>query len=397
MQVLSISENILKFISGVGVLQGVLLSVLIYFHPRSDRSVNKFLALYLLCLTIIMLGPLTFKVIGWKNSFFMSAFPVLAGPLLYFYVRSFKEEITWRKAAPHLLLFFVFLGGAYLFVQHLAAKFPAAVDFPPEGFRSPVAYLFFVVRYTQLFLYYFLSRRELRSYQKSIRHLFSETSAINLHWVKWLISGFIIIIIASVFIYFLMAKYISHFYTLYLLNIAIATPYIYLATYKGILQPTVWQKVPAGKKGSLEEQLHASEEMEKTGVKQQSQKFNLGESRIGEILEKLTGLLEREKLYQEPELTLQQLADRLSCPSHQVSFAINEGMKKTFYDLVNGYRVAEAKRLLLDPGSTGYTILSIGFDAGFNSKTTFNTVFKKFTGMTPTEFRNRAGADYATA
>ena len=56
---------------------------------------------------------------------------------------------------------------------------------------------------------------------------------------------------------------------------------------------------------------------------------------------------------------------------------------------MNGYRVEEAKRLLVDPRNQNYTILSVGFEAGFNSKTTFNTVFKKFTGFTPTEFREK--------
>ena len=56
---------------------------------------------------------------------------------------------------------------------------------------------------------------------------------------------------------------------------------------------------------------------------------------------------------------------------------------------MNGYRIEEAKKLLLDPKNKNFTILSVGFEAGFNSKTTFNTVFKKFTGLTPTEFRDR--------
>jgi YesN/AraC family two-component response regulator len=99
--------------------------------------------------------------------------------------------------------------------------------------------------------------------------------------------------------------------------------------------------------------------------------------------------MEKEKLYQETELTLQQLAGKLQVPTYQVSQALNEGMKKNFYELVNGYRVEEAKKLLLDSQNRNYTILSVGFEAGFNSKTTFNTVFKKFTGLTPTEFKNR--------
>jgi len=63
-------------------------------------------------------------------------------------------------------------------------------------------------------------------------------------------------------------------------------------------------------------------------------------------------------------------------------------LKKSFYDVINSYRVEEAKRLLLDEKNRNYTILSVGFEAGFNSKTTFNPVFKKFTGVTPTEYRD---------
>ena len=99
--------------------------------------------------------------------------------------------------------------------------------------------------------------------------------------------------------------------------------------------------------------------------------------------------MERDKLYQEHELTLQTLSDKLSIPTYQASQAIKEGMNKNFYDLVNGYRVEEAKRLLVDPKNENFTILSVGFEAGFNSKTTFNTVFKKFTGVTPTEYRDQ--------
>jgi len=114
------------------------------------------------------------------------------------------------------------------------------------------------------------------------------------------------------------------------------------------------------------------------------------DGKIEGIVQRITVLMEKDKLYQETELTVQQLAEKLGLPTYQVSQAINEGMERNFYDLVNTYRVEEAKQLLLDPENRNYTILSVGFEAGFNSKTTFNTVFKKFTGLTPTEFRMRA-------
>ena len=84
-----------------------------------------------------------------------------------------------------------------------------------------------------------------------------------------------------------------------------------------------------------------------------------------ETANKIVALLEKEKIYQEPELTIKNMADKIEIPYYQVSQAINDVLNKNFYDLVNGYRVEEAKRLLLHPDNRNYTILSVGFEAGF--------------------------------
>jgi AraC-like DNA-binding protein len=123
--------------------------------------------------------------------------------------------------------------------------------------------------------------------------------------------------------------------------------------------------------------------------KTRSPKAGLSEDRIRELADMIIKAIEKEKLFTESELSLQDLANKIRCAPHQASQAINEGLKKSFYDVINGYRVEEAKRLLIDPKNMNYTILSVGFEAGFNSKTTFNTVFKKFTGVTPTEYRDK--------
>ena len=116
-------------------------------------------------------------------------------------------------------------------------------------------------------------------------------------------------------------------------------------------------------------------------------KTALPEDKIRELAKQIIHLMEDEKLYREAELTLQDLSESLHSSPHQVLQAINDGLKKNFYEVINGYRVEEAKRLLLDPRTQNFTILSVGFESGFNSKTTFNTVFKKFTGFTPTDFK----------
>lgn len=113
------------------------------------------------------------------------------------------------------------------------------------------------------------------------------------------------------------------------------------------------------------------------------------DAKIEKLVTRIISLIEQDKIYTEPELNLQQLAEKLQAPSYQVSLAINEGLQKNFYEFINAYRVEEAKKLLLDSKNKNFTILSVGFEAGFNSKTTFNTVFKKFTGLTPTQFREK--------
>jgi AraC-like DNA-binding protein len=383
MYTLSISVQLLSLISGVGVVQGIFLAALLYFHPRSDRRINLWLALYILFLTGIMAGPLVLRFIPWQDTWYMPPLSFMPGPLMYLYIRSFKEKITLKKASPWILFFIAISIFFYQHLDYLGAKYPNDKEIPPEALRSITSVIVFIGRYGTLFLFYFLSRRELNLYQRSIKQVFSETSRIDMNWVRWLINGYLFIIICSALIYFLMAKFVDQFYLMYLINIAIATPYMYGIAYKGLIQPTIWQKAHTSEK-QLEEQMHASEEIVKTKVK-----ATATDNRLGEIVKKTVVLMENEKLYQETELTLQELADKLQSPAHLVSQAINEVMQKSFYDLVNSYRVEEAKRLLVDPKNLNYTILSVGFEAGFNSKTTFNTVFKKFTGLTPTEYKEK--------
>jgi AraC-like DNA-binding protein len=396
----SVSENILFFICGAGIVQGILLAAIIYFHPRGDRSVNTFLALYIFFTAGVMTLPLFLQVISWQKSWFVQPIPLLPGPLLYLYMRSFKERISWRKMWPHFIFFVLFFFLSYWNISWFAAKYPNARQVPAEALRSPTTITLVYLKLGQLLLYYFLSRKTLKSYQRSIAQLFSETSRFDLQWARLLINGFLLLIVTVLALFPLMLKYPQHFNLLLLIDMAIATPYIYIATFKGLIQPTIWQVQPGLNKETVEEEMHEVEEIETHKPNAEDvlpAKTELTNSRVGGIAKAVIQLMEEEKLYQEPELTLQQLAGKLGILPYQVSQAINEGLGKNFYDLVNGYRVREAKKLLLDAKSKNYTILSIGFEAGFNSKTTFNTVFKKITGQTPSSFIVQQNADLAEA
>ena len=395
MALLNISTNLTLLISASGILQAILLAALLYFHSKGDKSVNVFLSLYILCVSILMFIPAAQQLFSLQIILYLMPFALLIGPFLYLYVRSFKEVITWRKAWPHFLLFFVFLFLNYLVLPLLINKYPSFRQVTEEMLPDPASYIRIIIRIVrnvQMIIYYFLARRTLISYQKSIHHLFSEISQINLAWVRWLINGYLFLIISLLILFYFVVRYPDQFELLIVINTTIITPYIYLITFKGISQPTLWQIQPDLNKETVEKEMHKAEEIEihiMNDEMPRPSKAGLSGDKIEEIVKKIILMMEQEKLYLETDLTLQQLADKLQVPNYQVSQAINDGMKKNFYDLVNGYRVEEAKRLLLDPKNKNFTILSMGFEAGFNSKTTFNTVFKKFTGVTPTEYRDK--------
>ncbi len=388
---LTISENILLFVSGFGVLQAFLSAGLLYFHPRSDRSVTTFLALYIACIPAPMLIPVLQKFFSWQEYIFIAPFTLLIGPFLYLYVRSFKEVITWKRALPHFILFFIYFIIIWRVTATMGHLYPRTREDPGQVLTSPFTIIPVTIRMIQLLAYYFASRKVLRSYQHSIRQLFSETSRIDLNWVKLLLNGYLILVVTTIASYSIVLRYPDLYNIFILIVAAIGTPYIYMATLKGVTQPTLWQIQPATNKLQVEKEMHDAEEIEKLAEKIEKpvRAEPLLKERNQEIAANITRLMQNEKLYQETQLTLQNLADRLNLPAYQVSQAINESLNKNFYDLINGYRVSEAKRLLSDPDNSRYTILSIGFEAGFNSKTTFNTVFKKFTGATPTEYRDR--------
>ncbi len=120
-------------------------------------------------------------------------------------------------------------------------------------------------------------------------------------------------------------------------------------------------------------------------------KTRLSDETRDAYLETINDLLDREQLYLDPEITLSAFSDRVGIPAHHVSQVINVKMSHNFFSLMNSRRVEYAKDLLLSESAefAPKTVLDIAYESGFNSKTTFNTVFKELTGCTPSEYKRK--------
>jgi transcriptional regulator GlxA family with amidase domain len=106
--------------------------------------------------------------------------------------------------------------------------------------------------------------------------------------------------------------------------------------------------------------------------------------------EKLITYMETGKPFLETNLNLQSLAKLVDMKPHFLSMLINQKSSRNFFDFVNTFRINEFKEQVLDPSNQHYTLLSIAYSCGFNSKTAFNRAFKNITGKTPSEYYHQA-------
>ncbi|NOG44462.1 MAG: AraC family transcriptional regulator [Calditrichaeota bacterium] len=119
---------------------------------------------------------------------------------------------------------------------------------------------------------------------------------------------------------------------------------------------------------------------------QQNGKNVTSENDFEELAKVLENKMEKSKPFLDPQLTLPKLSEISNLPVHQLSRLINEQFKKNFSDYINAYRIEEFKKLSRMENYKNLTLLAIAHESGFNSKTTFNTAFKKLTQLTPKEY-----------
>lgn len=127
-------------------------------------------------------------------------------------------------------------------------------------------------------------------------------------------------------------------------------------------------------------------------IRKMRKKFHLSfmdKSRKDEYIRKIFYFIEMKKVYRDPDLSLNSFARSIDINPRYLSQLINDELEKGFLDLINSYRIEEAKRLLSDPARHDMSVLDICMEAGFNSKSSFNRAFKRYTGQTPSEFKKK--------
>lgn len=127
-------------------------------------------------------------------------------------------------------------------------------------------------------------------------------------------------------------------------------------------------------------------------TKKEAEKYSksgLRDKQAEDYLSSLIAYMEKNKPYLDRDLTIHELSNMTGIQRHHITQVLNEKYERNFFAFINEYRVKEAIERFSDPKFNNYTILAIAYDSGFNSKTTFNSIFKSMTGLTPSQYREQ--------
>ena len=367
----------------IGAVQGLFFGVVLLGLSKGNRLANRMLALFLIIFSISMVGAVAY-VSRWilkipQFGLIHAPFAaIISAPFLLYILAQTRKR--FRLRIWHAALFLPFLVTLVLEIpfyrlspvekyEYLLASYSGFPASWKTGFVFSAVFNFICLLAAWLIV--------LR-HERVIREVYSNTENKTLLWTRhFLYAG-----IAT----FLLCIAVSFF------DVALADPVsnflfsiiIYVFGYRALRQPEIFGDVSA-------ESLPETETLPLVHRPGKYEKSGLPESKAREWLDKMDQLMTEEKLYLDPLFNLQQLAGRLHLTPHRVSQLLNQFRGESFSDYVNRFRVGHFKRAVIDPGNAHLSLLAIAFDSGFNSKAAFNAVFKKMTGMTPSEFKDREG------
>jgi AraC-like DNA-binding protein len=236
--------------------------------------------------------------------------------------------------------------------------------------------VFAIIRNTlpvQTVVYWILSYRKLQKHRSNIEKISATVDTINLNWLRY----FLLVLAILVVIWLNLAVF----------NITVLydfTPYIYLVSVFFLAHFALRQReIYPFEKEDLQD---ISAVIQEQNTLEKTKYQRLTDTETITLKDTLNRLMQYEKAYLDNELSLPQLAEKMAISPQDLSYLINESYGENFFSFINRHRVEEVKRLLLTEKYDQFNILGIAYQAGFNSKTTFNAAFKKQVGQSPSDF-----------
>jgi len=378
----------------IGIAQSVFASFLMISKKNrqlSDYILSVWLFLIAVQLSSNFLG-LKIERLKYPELLLLRTIPFTYGPFLYVYAKLLiSEKPKFNvKSLLHLIPFLVFL---IFLISIIKQKFiiNKVIESFQGGQFSAIHFSYAIAIIISIIIYVLLTMKLLREHRKNILNHFSiKSEKTNLNWLRTIaicfgLAYFFAIIVRFSNFYFDIKNPIfrPEFFPVVGLTI-----FAYALSFFGFNQPSIFvnrryellQEIKLRRRENAEKIQKKETKYEKSGLKEEDAKTFLL------MIEKY--MLEK-KPYLDGNFTIENMAKDLEIQKYYLTQVINEKLNKNFYTFVNEFRVNEVKKKLLDEKTRNFTLLGIAYDCGFNSKSAFNSIFKKITKETPSQFKKR--------
>lgn len=305
--------------------------------------------------------------------------PLLHGVLLYYYVSAVTNQFPKNKKIALLHLLPALATLIYLIPFYFSPANYKIEVFKNDG-KGYELFLGIILLSTIIvgIVYVVWTILLLRNHKKQIRDQFSDLEEIDLKWLQLLVYGlgiiWLIVIIFQNDIFIHLGQAV----------------FVVLVGFFGIQQKNIFKSERRREhiNESIDNKLanKLSDTQEELVNKEKYISSGLSDENEARYYTSLTELIENEKVYTDPELSLSDLAEKLKIHPNYLSQIINKKENKNFYAYINDYRIEEFKKLISDPENRKFTLISVAYDCGFNSKSSFNRYFKKSTNLTPSQY-----------
>jgi AraC-like DNA-binding protein len=365
----------------VVIIEGLILSLMTVFTKRNKS--NLLLGLFLFLSAAIAFDVLIYWCVPLKNIlaeispgfFFIAGFAYfLQGPILYWYTKSLLyRDFHWKRAdLLHLIPFLVYPFFIYVsfYSKDTEYQMLLAYDYLAMSRMTHFAVYIWLQKLLPL-IYGIICIQQLMAYRRRIENTYSDTTHIDFSWLNLLLWLFLLAwvwaLVTQILAQFTPSSVSSamgvtnNYLTLMLVNALVVYSLSHSGVFSGI---------------HMESQTPASEP-------------EVVESLPPTYGELLKNAMQENQFYLIVDITLEQLADKLAISPKALSATINSDFEQNFFEFINYYRVEHAKQLLMANPDKNLDMQSVMQESGFNSKSAFHRFFKKFTQMTPGQFRKK--------
>ncbi len=374
-------HGILNFLTTAEIAQALLLIFILLVMKRNRRA-NIFFALFLVIFSMNFLAGYLHSVdiVFAGRVVALISLPGISvlGALIYFYtsfITGRMEKFRMRDMLhfalyPVLMIFFMYNIWIYGDMAN-----------PKPHIKGPIILILGTGLMVSL-VYMTWSFISMKRYLSRITDYFSDYERHNVSWIMRVVTlSFIALLVINTEFWFKYFDLIPRNPWVIIINVLFVIVIIFVTAYHLVNTPEIFKEnIEMNRTLSVED---CGEESEREKYARQS----LDDVMQRQYLDVLSQYMESNKPYLNENISIRELSEDTGIPSHHLSIVINSMLGKNFYTFINEYRVKEAEVILGDPENSDASVISIAFRAGFNSKSAFNSVFKKITGKTPTQYR----------